>query len=375
MTDHSKYHSPFTAKDIERYYAGTMSPEEMHKLEKEALDDAFLADALEGYAFTQQPVRDIEELQKKLNNRTETTKAIPFGKTFSLSFAWKAVAMIILVLGIGWAVYQFSFNANEKDLAVVNKKEERKVEQQSTSASTTPENDSALKEQAAQVQKTDNTRATNSYKTTTATTRRNKKKANNEPQIGSIVSEQSDSDQAEDQKALNEVAIAPRRTFNYDVATPDKDVRIRGVAKQRMEDTPVVVGYGTQRKSDVTGSVIVLEKDTTNPVQELVVGKSIPDSLRSKPHIAFTNVEPEEGSDFYDDYITHNLSIPEEIKTKKTSGEVELSFEINDEGKAVNIKVEKSLCEACDKEAIRLVQEGPKLKKKNKQKGKLKIRF
>jgi TonB family protein len=121
--------------------------------------------------------------------------------------------------------------------------------------------------------------------------------------------------------------------------------------------------------------VIVLEKDTTNPVQELVVGKSIPDSLRSKPHIAFTNVEPEEGSDFYDDYITHNLSIPEEIKTKKTSGEVELSFEINDEGKAVNIKVEKSLCQACDKEAIRLVQEGPKLKKKNKQKGKLKIRF
>ena len=39
----------FNAYDIERYHKGLLSPKERHDLEKAALDDPFLADALEGY--------------------------------------------------------------------------------------------------------------------------------------------------------------------------------------------------------------------------------------------------------------------------------------------------------------------------------------
>ena len=49
MTDHSKYNNGFTAGDFERYHNGSMSPLEMHQLEKAAMEDPFLADALEGY--------------------------------------------------------------------------------------------------------------------------------------------------------------------------------------------------------------------------------------------------------------------------------------------------------------------------------------
>ena len=51
------------------------------------------------------------------------------------------------------------------------------------------------------------------------------------------------------------------------------------------------------------------------------------------------------------------------------TGVVEVSFEVDEMGNPVNIKVEKSLCDSCDKEAIRLVKDGPKWKRKAKKKG------
>ena len=39
----------YTARDIEQYLAGNLSPLQMHAMEKAALDDPFLAEAMEGY--------------------------------------------------------------------------------------------------------------------------------------------------------------------------------------------------------------------------------------------------------------------------------------------------------------------------------------
>jgi len=68
--------------------------------------------------------------------------------------------------------------------------------------------------------------------------------------------------------------------------------------------------------------------------------------------------------------------MPELEMRKNVAGEVKLSFDVNDAGQAINIKVEKSLCTECDKEAIRLLKDGPKwVKKKKNKKGKLSIKF
>ena len=68
--------------------------------------------------------------------------------------------------------------------------------------------------------------------------------------------------------------------------------------------------------------------------------------------------------------------MPELEMRKNVTGEVKLSFDVNDAGQAINIKVEKSLCTECDKEAIRLLKDGPKwVKKKKNKKGKLSIKF
>ena len=74
--------------------------------------------------------------------------------------------------------------------------------------------------------------------------------------------------------------------------------------------------------------------------------------------------------------MANNLQMPEKELQKNISGEVKLSFDVDDAGQAVNIKVEKSLCTECDKEAIRILKQGPKwVKKKKDKKGKLSIQF
>lgn len=61
---------------IHNYIAGLMSPGEMHSFEKQALNDPFLQDAIDGYAL-QQGVHTLplSILQKRLKERVETSQA------------------------------------------------------------------------------------------------------------------------------------------------------------------------------------------------------------------------------------------------------------------------------------------------------------
>jgi hypothetical protein len=48
MSSTNKYNTTYSAADIEKYLKGELSPREMHDLENAALEDPFLADALDG---------------------------------------------------------------------------------------------------------------------------------------------------------------------------------------------------------------------------------------------------------------------------------------------------------------------------------------
>ena len=64
-------------------------------------------------------------------------------------------------------------------------------------------------------------------------------------------------------------------------------------------------------------------------------------------------------------YHSHSLYCDETCAQVK--GKVVLTFLVNRDGRPFHIKVKKSLCESSDKEAIRLVQEGPDWTYGNKQ--------
>jgi len=105
---------------------------------------------------------------------------------------------------------------------------------------------------------------------------------------------------------------------------------------QQTLDEVVVVGYGTQKKSMVTGSVSTVKSEK----------------------IVETQPKPLIGDKAYKKYLEDNLIRPED-STDCKKGNVTVEFNVDSSGRPVNISVTKGLCELFDKEAIRLVESGP----------------
>src|SRR5579871_4767874 len=111
MSENGK-HINYTSADIRKYLEGRLSAEEMHAIEKAAMDDPFLSDAIEGFQnlSSQQSITatnaDIRELQQRLQER------ISGKKRSSLIFftGWRAAAAVIVLLGISALTVNYILN-------------------------------------------------------------------------------------------------------------------------------------------------------------------------------------------------------------------------------------------------------------------------
>ncbi len=96
MADHNQ-HINYSITDIEQYLQGRMSAKEMHALEKAALQDPFLADALEGYriANSVQSKQHLNEITAAVQAEKQTAKI----KSFSQGKrGWMRIAAIVMVI-------------------------------------------------------------------------------------------------------------------------------------------------------------------------------------------------------------------------------------------------------------------------------------
>jgi negative regulator of sigma E activity len=110
--DHNKQYS---AADIERYLRGQMSAEEMHQLETAALDDPFLADAIEGFQAAMEadkkPMVGLDKLNEEFNQRVKKpSKVVPITR----SIWWQVVAAVLILVIVGVAYYNNWMNPKEK---------------------------------------------------------------------------------------------------------------------------------------------------------------------------------------------------------------------------------------------------------------------
>ena len=108
--------------------------------------------------------------------------------------------------------------------------------------------------------------------------------------------------------------------------------------KQTLNEV-VVVGYGAKKnkKSTTLGSDAKVKEQTEKEI----------------------TLQPVIGKRSYQKYLKEHLVRPTDEKCAQVKGKVVLTFLINKEGRPFYIKVKESLCESADKEAIRLIQEGP----------------
>ena len=123
--------------DIEKYKRGELSSSQMHELEKRALQDPFLADALEG---TEQITSDdfstdINELNSRIQSKADqklvasmlaSSKPEKIVQTSSNKFIWplRIAASVLLIIGIFWLAMQLMPLSPTKNMAM--KKEEPK---------------------------------------------------------------------------------------------------------------------------------------------------------------------------------------------------------------------------------------------------------
>ncbi|WP_291584513.1 carboxypeptidase-like regulatory domain-containing protein [Bacteroides sp.] len=114
-----------------------------------------------------------------------------------------------------------------------------------------------------------------------------------------------------------------------------KDMLIAMNESKEALNEVVVVGYGTERKKNLTGSVVHVEPLT------------MPEPV---PVIGFKA---------YKKYLKKNRIRPTDEECAKVKGEVVLTFHVDKKGRPVNIKIKNTLCASADKEAIRLVEDGP----------------
>jgi outer membrane biosynthesis protein TonB len=92
-------------------------------------------------------------------------------------------------------------------------------------------------------------------------------------------------------------------------------------------DEVVVIGYGTSKRANMTGSI------STVSVKEI--------------------------EEKFDDYVKRTLIHPTDEDCKDAKGNVKLRFSVDEKGRPYNITVEKPLCPSADQEAIRLVEHSP----------------
>ncbi|MFL5747852.1 MAG: carboxypeptidase-like regulatory domain-containing protein [Niastella sp.] len=135
MSDHKEHITQYSAADLQRYVQGKLSAAEMHAMEKAALDDPFLADAIEGMqqAFAEHDeslvTGQLQQLQQQFQAQTAPAAKVVAFKPFRY---WQAAAAAVVVIITGvWIYSLLSDSSLQKNSApVIAKTEERKIPQQ-----------------------------------------------------------------------------------------------------------------------------------------------------------------------------------------------------------------------------------------------------
>ena len=389
--------SGFTASDIERYHCGKLSPEERHALEKAALDDPFLADALEGYAFTPNPAADLAAIQSRLDEKLNQKKIIPLFQKYK----WLSVAAVVLfIAGGGWLAY--SISEKEKSSSIAVQKQNAKPQTEITRTQPPQLNEASDSagglvyhfEPAKKQQKGKQ----DAFKENANTTEKYNDLVVNELKDSQTISANVSSFNKERTSAapLNEVATAPstlanaqkpEANMNRALVQDNRANNLSGRAQGINKDSDVDKETATaslrrmKEKDTINNFNVVLQPQKMDTGEVVVVGygsqKKATDAFSriTYPRVIIDSLEPDDGDISFDSYMASNLKLPEEERAKMAPGEIQLSFDVDENGKAINIRVIKSLCQKCDEEAIRLLKEGPKWKKKKDKKGKITIKF
>ncbi|MDQ3277110.1 MAG: hypothetical protein M3Q06_02215 [Bacteroidota bacterium] len=326
---------PYTAADIERYHRGGMTAAEMHQLEKAALDDPMLADALEGYRYSPSASSEMESLQRRLEQRVGDEKKKD--RAFWLQPWVRVAALFILLAGGGWLAFQ-TLTANNSNLATNNP----------AAATSQPQNETARTDSAPPALQQSPAFSYDSTGTTDVAILKKK----NEPvsrQIRSTTPSVPPTAMGKPADAGNQSAMEVPSSRE---ATPNRMMTMKTEAPQA----------ATREQADAPpkGQDMPKRRIVTDTAQSGVVAAT---QSRESRFAVDSSAQPEGGWTAFEEYIVKNRK-PQLPLNKRgaTPQAVELSFAIDKNGRPINIVVTSSHNKESDEEAIRLLKGGPRWK-------------
>ncbi len=409
-------------QDIEKYIKGELTSAEMHALEKRALTDPFLADALEGAeSITPEDfTTDISEINHKLSSQRK--------KSFWITPLRIAAGIALLIVSI---FFIDNFNRQSEQLALqkekttspntsrvvdsISKKNEPKLQSlDQPKEETIPETIADLRTESGPViTKTDGSGAAKPALTETIDSNSDDQAKASQAGSSELLKIAREEELSEGKKIAATQPI--QQDFNKETADKDLASRAQSRKSKLADDIPlqkVVSGQVTSAEDGLPlPGVNVTVKGTTNgTVTDMQGNYSIPlESEKQRLVFSFIGLQPSEvlptdqstvnvklledmsqlsevvvtgqgfksdraenetpviklaeplgGRKAYDKYLETNMRYPQQALQSKVKGKVTIEFTVASDGTLHDFSVMKSLGYGCDEEVTRLVKEGPK---------------
>jgi TonB family protein len=406
--------------DIERYLRGKMTPSEMHELEKEALDDPFLSEALEGatHAGTDSFLFDLKELRSSFQHRHHKRHKPQIISMWGWSLGIAAGLMLLAVSSV-YIIFSITrqpvnnenmamkldtsaqkpVEAVEKEAAIDSGVADEQVilspprqdakpsgpgEKQKLRLSSQPSaiaelNDDKAADKTEPVVEPETTdrkpEGNTEAKRTEAPKEIVSKEVAGQPSDDEL-KQSSKSEPAAERKKSGTSSRNIRGTVTAEedgTALPGVNVLVKGTSKGTVTDVSgayeiavddasqvllfAFIGYKTSEVSPENKSEVNIQlKNDITALSEVVV---VGMGVTRDGYTAPELARPEGGRDAFRQYLKKNLRYPETAIQNKIEGRVTVQFTVSADGQLSDFKVLKGIDSQCDAELIRLIQQGP----------------
>jgi hypothetical protein len=403
---------------LEDYLDGRLDAKTMNRVEREALEDPFVAEALAGLsASPKRSLASLSILQKQLNERIAEQKHVKKQSviTWQRLSIGSAAAVLFITVGIVYWMNQVNYNkslhsSKKVDVVIAPSKEQdgtlstqqipeaipvpqeevlaaiKKTKTKAVVPSPTMAEDRiASASSSANLQMSRSSAATAfsamaAPNSTEVVSGQVIDEATGKPMTGAYVYAR---DVNGNLKVVAAVDVNGQFSFRKDSSILDTSISVSYVAyntkvlpigsnqpllvklKESTNSLPndvVIRGYVKRSKETTLGSsTLVSGKDVKDipvgNVEQLLQGKVAGLNIQNQKGVPTIQSHPVNGWDYYYMYLTNNNKFKALPRVGKP---VELSFTIDTAGQPQNIKVRKGISSEYNKEAIRLIKEGPK---------------
>lgn len=383
------------------YIRGLRKGKEAHRLEKESMQDPFLADAMDGY---NQVEGNHEQRIEKLRMRVSAHSA---KKKNTYAITWSIAACLVIGFGIS-SYFLFLKKSMTDEVFIAEESVPAKLPEATTPATptnpatpaapVTPRKEIAL---AATKVKTDSTpiseiavkQADKKEMSASAVIEPMMEEALEQTaELQEVAATMDTSESASDKKMrMAKVVTIPNSNIIQGKVTDEKGEPIIGASvaykgtnigtitnmngefslvkkEGKKQLTAQFIGYDpVEIPVDTSQTMLIAMNENKQTLNEVVVvGYGTNKNKKSTTVVTAKEQadkdmtpQPVIGKRKYQKYLKENLVRPTDEKCAQVKGKVVLTFLVNKEGRPFYIKVKESLCESSDKEAIRLIQEGP----------------